>query len=209
MILNGRLYPPAESDYTEASKKFDKRLKSPQGLELPKPLDDAMLRMSILFSPIDSRTFEPFDIDDFKKVRHALATGAILGHHLNLYAYQPMVILSDEITRNIFKHETKKEDDDDVPATQRLVNASLEVVKQMGDDAYDWITSYEERTIGDAKMQPYVKVGCGVVTLAVRRSFNEAIEHNKKDLELFKQELATSESINWDAIDWSGLGQGN
>jgi hypothetical protein len=69
MILDGRLHPPAESDYTLASKKFDKRLKSPKGLVLPKPLDEAMLRMSILFSPVDSQTSVPFDVDDFKKVR--------------------------------------------------------------------------------------------------------------------------------------------
>ena len=64
----------------------------------------------------------------------------------------------------------------------------------MGGTVHDWVVDYEERKVEDIRMQRFVRVGCGIVTLATRRAFESA---------LFEEEIVSASNINWDTLDWS------
>lgn len=206
MRLNGRLYPAKQDDFILATEKFDARLNESSSVNAGKPMNDLMLEIASLISPIDLNTGRPLDVDEFKRTAKAMALGGIIGYYLNLDAYSPATIIYHDIATSIpaYKDPALEEVENRTRSGHYLVEAGMEAMSILGGDVNTWLEDHEERLIDDVRAQRFVRIGCGIITLATRRAFEGALEeHQKKDFERFEEELSEGTGINWDAVDWS------
>jgi len=207
MRLNGRLYSAEQNDFILATEKFDARLNKLDKVTVGQPMNDLMLGLASLVSPIDLDTGKPLDTDEFRRTAKAITVGGIIGYYLNLDAYDPTTIIYHDIAKNIpsYNDPNLDEAENRMRTGHYLVEAGMSAMDSLGNDVNAWIETHEERLVTDVRAQRYVRIGCGIITLATRSAFDNALEdYQKKDLELFENELVEGTVIDWDAIDWSG-----
>ena len=174
---------------------------------MPESLDKTFIDVSSWMTPESIGAPGKLDSDKHKKIHTALSSGAIIGYHLNLTAYSPMTILSQDIVKAIPIYVDNSVEDKLEKRSLRgqyLVEAGMRAMDGMGDEVNSWVERYEERLVDDVTMQRFVRVGCGIITLSARRAFDTALkEHHTHELAVFESEITGVHDVDWDKFDWT------
>lgn len=209
MKLNGRTTMPHSSEYVPALEVVDTKLLAGERLTIPKRLDAYVSILAETMAPKDIETEMPRDMDEAKGLSKALSYGAILGYHITNNTFYPTYSNSDDFmhpTPSLKTDGTKSQADWDMNFGHYLIHESEEGLAQVDERVTAWLEVREGEIIDEVLQQRYVRVGCGIVILAARKTLQKELDVVKSaDLESLQVDLDNGEfeATDWDGIDWS------